>query len=114
MTLNRRRLFAAFAGVAGATTPAMARESEAPIAEIDAVALGLRPNAGHGLQQAADGERRAAVEIGRTDKEKPRLLRLRRGFVRRRRCLRGSTQRRLKPTGHLLAGNSKRKLGITA
>jgi uncharacterized secreted repeat protein (TIGR03808 family) len=45
MTLNRRRLFAAFAGAAGATTPALARESEVPLAATDAVALGLRPNA---------------------------------------------------------------------
>jgi uncharacterized secreted repeat protein (TIGR03808 family) len=48
MTVNRRRLFAAFAGVAsaGAATPALARDSAAmPRAEIEATALGLRPNA---------------------------------------------------------------------
>ena len=64
MTMNRRRLFAAFAGLsAGAATPALARETlrndswqreswqrepwqrEAmPRAEIDAVSLGVRPN----------------------------------------------------------------------
>jgi uncharacterized secreted repeat protein (TIGR03808 family) len=49
MNLNRRRLFAAFAASAGAATPALAHEpgDVAPSvrAEIDAVALGLRPNA---------------------------------------------------------------------
>jgi uncharacterized secreted repeat protein (TIGR03808 family) len=48
MSMDRRRLFAAFAGVAsaGAATPALARDSTAtPRAEIDATALGLRPNA---------------------------------------------------------------------
>ncbi len=54
MNFNRRRLFAAFAGVsAGAATPALARETlrsgnwqadTAPHAEIDAVSLGVRPN----------------------------------------------------------------------
>src|ERR1700733_2246632 len=48
MSMDRRRLFAAFAGVAtaGAATPAPARDSTAmPRAEIDATALRLRPNA---------------------------------------------------------------------
>src|ERR1700691_3061662 len=48
MNTNRRRLFAAFAGAAsaGAATPAFAREADAlPRAEIDALSLGVRPNA---------------------------------------------------------------------
>jgi uncharacterized secreted repeat protein (TIGR03808 family) len=48
MNMNRRRLFAAFAGAAsaGAATPALAREADAlPRAEIDALSLGVRPNA---------------------------------------------------------------------
>jgi uncharacterized secreted repeat protein (TIGR03808 family) len=50
MAMNRRRLLAAFAGVsAGAATPALAgepRQTDAmPRAEVDAVSLGLRPNA---------------------------------------------------------------------
>jgi uncharacterized secreted repeat protein (TIGR03808 family) len=48
MNTNRRRLFAAFAGAAsaGAVTPALARETDAlPRAEIDALSLGVRPNA---------------------------------------------------------------------
>jgi len=50
MNFNRRRLFAAFAasvGAAGAAPPAMARDpADIPArAEIDATALGLRPNA---------------------------------------------------------------------
>ena len=51
MTINRRSLFAAFAGAAstGTASPALAREpiqAEAmPRAEIDATALGIRPNA---------------------------------------------------------------------
>jgi uncharacterized secreted repeat protein (TIGR03808 family) len=63
---NRRRLFAAFAGAAGAATPAAAREpwlinrQPAPIAraEIDAASLGVRPNASDDqssdLQRAID------------------------------------------------------------
>ncbi len=48
MTMDRRRLFAAFAGAAsaGAATPALARDGETiPRAEIDATSLGVRPNA---------------------------------------------------------------------
>jgi uncharacterized secreted repeat protein (TIGR03808 family) len=61
MHIDRRRLFAAFAGAAGATTPALARDMRdfppageayptpsrdaAPRAGIDATSLGLRPNA---------------------------------------------------------------------
>jgi uncharacterized secreted repeat protein (TIGR03808 family) len=49
MSVNRRRLFAAFAGAAsaGAAPPAMARPAAESIlrAEIDAGALGVRPNA---------------------------------------------------------------------
>jgi uncharacterized secreted repeat protein (TIGR03808 family) len=48
MNMNRRRLFAAFAGAAsaGAATPALAREADAlPRAEIDALSLGVRANA---------------------------------------------------------------------
>ncbi len=51
MKFDRRRLFAALAGAAsaGATTPIAARESfaavPAPRAEIDAITLGVRPNA---------------------------------------------------------------------
>jgi len=50
MSVNRRRLFAAFAGAsAGAATPALARDAwqsdTAPRAVIDAAALGLHPNA---------------------------------------------------------------------
>ena len=48
MNMNRRRLFAAFAGAAsaGAATPALAREADPlPRAEIDALSLGVRPNA---------------------------------------------------------------------
>ena len=50
MNMNRRRLFAAFAGAsAGAATPAFAREpgqtETLPRAEIDAASLGVRPNA---------------------------------------------------------------------
>mgnify|MGYP001159367714 CR=1 FL=1 len=51
VNMNRRRLFAAFAGAAsaGAATPVAAREpfatSPVPRAEIDATTLGVRPNA---------------------------------------------------------------------
>ena len=50
MSVDRRRLFAAFAGVsAGAATPALAHQpwqsDPAPRAEIDAVSLGVRPDA---------------------------------------------------------------------
>jgi uncharacterized secreted repeat protein (TIGR03808 family) len=79
MNFDRRRLFAALAGVASATTPALAREQlrfppvgeaqsvrgdeTAPRSQIDATALGLRPNAAEDqsttLQRAI--ERAAAV-----------------------------------------------------
>ncbi len=49
MTMNRRRLFAAFAGAAGVATPALGRDGRdgdpMPRAEIDAAALGVVPNA---------------------------------------------------------------------
>ena len=64
MNMDRRRLFAAFAGAAsvGAATPALAREpreSDAmPRAEIDAASLGVRPNTAEDqstvLQRALD------------------------------------------------------------
>jgi uncharacterized secreted repeat protein (TIGR03808 family) len=59
MTLNRRSLFAAFAGAAatGATLPALAREPGA-MPGIDATALGVRPNSADdqsaALQRAID------------------------------------------------------------
>jgi uncharacterized secreted repeat protein (TIGR03808 family) len=57
MTIDRRRLFAAFAGAASASaaTPAIARDWQAPEsiprAEIDATSLGLRPNAAEDQSQ---------------------------------------------------------------
>ncbi len=53
MTLNRRRLFAAFAGAAGVATasPALGRRAQQAEAlqpresEVNGTALGLRPNA---------------------------------------------------------------------
>jgi len=57
MTLDRRRLFAAFAGAASASaaTPVVARDWQEPEpmprAEIDATSLGLRPNAAEDQSQ---------------------------------------------------------------
>jgi len=73
MTLDRRRLFAAFTGAAGAAvaSPALARpaqQTEAlPSRGIDAAALGLRPNAAEdqskALQRAIDTAAAARVEL---------------------------------------------------
>jgi uncharacterized secreted repeat protein (TIGR03808 family) len=74
MTVNRRRLFAAFAGAAGAATaasPALARDAQQPRPPahgvIDSGAFGLRPNAAEdqtkALQQAIDHAAAARVVL---------------------------------------------------